>query len=275
MALMDMLRPCSFVELGTFNGDSYCAFCQAVATLGLPTKCVAIDTWQGDAQAGSYGPEVLANLRRAHDPVYGHFSGLMQRTFDEAAPLFQNGRIDLLHVDGLHTYDAVKHDYETWLPKMSSSGVILFHDVAINSSDFGVGRLWQEITPGRPHMHFEHSCGLGVLVVGNTVPAALVEFLNEAARNPVTLRSYFERVGSGLETTRLLKAISVWQMHTQEHVNEWKRRAGEPITLTSTDVRTVFSDGLAYARQISEEVASVLLRQTPTATTPRPPIQPE
>src|SRR5438105_1755570 len=127
-ALTQMLRPKRFVELGTHAGDSYCAFCQAVSHLQLSTQCFAVDTWRGDFQAGYYDSSILDSLRAHHDPLYGGFSRLMQCEFDRAAGEFEAGSIDLLHIDGLHTYEAVKHDYQTWLPKLRSAGVILFHD---------------------------------------------------------------------------------------------------------------------------------------------------
>ncbi len=36
--------------------------------------------------------------------------------------------IDMLFIDGDHTYDAVKQDLEDWLPHVRKDGVILFHD---------------------------------------------------------------------------------------------------------------------------------------------------
>ena len=50
--LMRELRPATFVELGTHWGDSYFAFCQAVAEYQLPTRCHAVDAWRGDPQSG-------------------------------------------------------------------------------------------------------------------------------------------------------------------------------------------------------------------------------
>ncbi|MBI5586984.1 MAG: class I SAM-dependent methyltransferase [Deltaproteobacteria bacterium] len=189
--LIEMLRPKVFVELGTHKGDSYLAFCQAVNTLGTDTGCFAVDTWKGEEHAGLYDDTVLEELRAHHDPLYGRFSTLIRSTFDEALAKFGDGTVDLLHIDGLHTYEAVKHDFETWLPKVSGRGVVLFHDITVRERDFGVWRFWDEVKGGYPHFDFRHGHGLGVLCVGKDSPAAMSELLNLSKSDEKKIQDFF------------------------------------------------------------------------------------
>jgi GT2 family glycosyltransferase len=163
-------RPRLVVELGTHNGVSYAAFCEAVARYGIDARCYAVDTWQGDEHAGHYGDAVFEALRRFHDARYAGFSELLRCTFQEALPHFADGSIDLLHIDGFHTYDAVRGDFESWRPKLSPRAVVLFHDTNERRGDFGVWRLWRELQAAHPGFEFLHSHGLGVLAVGPDAP---------------------------------------------------------------------------------------------------------
>src|SRR5712664_3964113 len=125
------VSPKIFVELGTQYGHSYFSFCQSVVETGLSTKCYAVDTWQGDEHAGRYNDDVFARISEHQQKHYAEFSRLLRMTFDDAVSHFADESIELLHIDGLHTYDAVRHDFETWLPKLAPGAVVMFHDTKV------------------------------------------------------------------------------------------------------------------------------------------------
>src|ERR1700736_2041178 len=112
--IIEASRPGCFVELGAHSGTSYAAFCQAVQALGLETKCYAIDTWKGDVQTGFYGDDIFADVAAHNQEFYSGFSSLIRSSFDEALQYFEDGSIDLLHIDGCHSYEAVRHDFDQW-----------------------------------------------------------------------------------------------------------------------------------------------------------------
>src|SRR5258708_19716455 len=84
-------------------------------------------------------------------------------TFDEGVGQFEDNSIDLLHIDGLHTYAAVAHDFRGWFPKLRPGGVLLLHDVEV-LNEFEVWRLWTELQPEFPTFTFRHHSRLCVLL---------------------------------------------------------------------------------------------------------------
>lgn len=174
-AIMEILNPQLVVELGVYNGDSFFTWAQAMATQRIAfesnAKLVGIDTFKGDADMGTYPEDVFNRVNAHNDENYHHFSTLKRMTFDDALNDFADSSIDLLHIDGCHDYEAVKHDYTSWLPKMASNGIILFHDVvpcfaiATNKMIVGASDFWRELRDNFPTRYFEfaHSSGLGVL----------------------------------------------------------------------------------------------------------------
>jgi hypothetical protein len=195
--LVDVLRPRRIVELGTYNGVSYSALCQAVKMLDLTTSCYAVDTWHGDEQSGFYEENVYREFAAFHDHRYSAFSHLVRSSFDDALARFEQGSIDLLHIDGLHTYEAVRHDYESWLPKLSVNAIILLHDTNTRERNFGVFRLWNEISVEKLHFNFLHGHGLGVLGAGHDYPDALRVLFNASKDDRLLsgIRETFEIFG--------------------------------------------------------------------------------
>lgn len=201
--ITSVLQPRSFVELGTQNGYSYFAFCQAVKALGLDTRCYAVDTWKGDVHAGPYGEEVFCRVRDRNSTYYNAFSRLIRSTFDQALTHFNDASIDLLHIDGQHFYDDVKHDFESWQPKLSDRAVVLFHDTNVREQNFGVFRLWEELRGDYPSFEFLHGHGLGVLGHGRALANEVKAFF-DAVLEPhptATVRSAYACLGERLSTT--------------------------------------------------------------------------
>jgi hypothetical protein len=196
--LIEAIQPDCFVELGTHTGFSYLAFCQAVQRLKLKTSCYAIDTWIGDDHAGFYGEEVFANLAGINERTYAGFSHLIRSLFDEALPYFSDGSIDLLHIDGRHAYEDVRHDFESWRPKLSDRGIVLFHDTKVRERGFGVWRLWRDLAAEHPSFEFHHGHGLGVLAPGLTVPQGLRSLFTSNLSQRARIRSGYSRLGAAV-----------------------------------------------------------------------------
>ena len=162
--LVAALKPKILVELGTHGGGSYFSFCQSVVDNKLETKTYAIDTWMGEKQAGFYSESLFKKVMDFNIEHFDNFSTLMKMTFDEALNEFDDDSVDLLHIDGFHSYEAVSNDYRSWYPKLSKEAIVLFHDTHEIKPGFGVHQFWDE--QKKEHLEqcfeFKNSHGLGM-----------------------------------------------------------------------------------------------------------------
>jgi archaellum component FlaC len=205
--LMESHRPRTLVELGTHGGYSYFAFCQAVRTLGLDTRCYAVDHWKGDIHAGFYGKEIYQRVHEYSERCYGAFSSIVRSTFDEALVHFPDASIDLLHLDGQHFYEDVKHDFESWRPKLSDRAIVLFHDTNVREGRFGVFKVWEELQGTSSSFEFLHGHGLGVLGYGANLPHGIAAFLTATTDPSVAtqVRQVYSRLGAALQANWVVK----------------------------------------------------------------------
>ncbi|MCE1250591.1 MAG: class I SAM-dependent methyltransferase, partial [Comamonadaceae bacterium] len=265
--LVAVQQPRSFVELGAYSGISYLAFCQAMAQQGLAARTYAIDTWEGDAHAGLYGNHIYEALKKAHDPHYQRFSTLLRMTFDAALPQFADGSIDLLHIDGLHTYEAVRHDFETWLPKLSERAVVLFHDSAVRQGDFGVYRLWAELAGRYPSFEFAHSNGLGVLLVGAQQPPALLELCQKPEMG-IQAQQFFGLLGARLERRAEVLALQVQCRDAQAQAEAEKHAGAQRHQWIEQQDQTILAlqrEQQQAAQRAAQQLAQVQQEQQSTA----------
>jgi GT2 family glycosyltransferase/glycosyltransferase involved in cell wall biosynthesis len=212
--LIDVLRPRLLVELGTHGSCSYAAFCQAVKERDLPTRCYAV---YPPAKDGRSTHEVGAELQGQDDPLYGGFSCFIQATFEDALGHFDDGSIDLLHIDGLRSYEAVRNVIESWLPKLTSHGIVLLHQTNVREADFGVCKLWEEIRDRYPAFEFFHGRGLGVLAVGEVPWTELQELFAAVEVEAARIRKFFFQLASHLS---LKLARDTWETKIQSLQND-------------------------------------------------------
>jgi predicted O-methyltransferase YrrM len=87
----------------------------------------------------------------------------------------QLGPYDFLFIDGDHTYDSVRKDWDNYSPMVREGGIIALHDI-LPRPGYGVSQLWEQITSleGVRYMTIcqnevmsgnEGRCGIGVVFV--------------------------------------------------------------------------------------------------------------
>ncbi len=111
------------VEIGSYLGASSCFLAAAAKEKKGFLYCV--DTWKNEGM--TEGPRdtyetFLNNTRR-----YRKLIEPIRLNSKEAASNFDR-TVDLLFIDGDHSYETVKTDLKSWLPKLSAGGLLLMHD---------------------------------------------------------------------------------------------------------------------------------------------------
>lgn len=217
--LIRNVAPSKIVELGTHKGTSLFSMAQAIKDENINCQLIGVDTWQGDINTGGYNTEtVLGSVKAIIKKYYSSVDiQLMQMFFDEALAKTADKSIDILHIDGLHTYEAVKHDFETWLPKLKENGIVLLHDIIVDRVDFGVIRYWGELKMQYPnHFEFLHSFGLGVILIGdnlNELPSIIDKFHNSYLKYSYEKTKYEAYLGNELRNEIIsIKNSSFWRI---------------------------------------------------------------
>jgi hypothetical protein len=137
---------------------------------------------------------------------YKHFSTLLKMSFSDATEVISDSSVDLLHIDGYHSYESVSEDFFSWLPKMAANGLILLHDIHVRRDTFGVYKLWAEIKEKYQTMEFVGSHGLGVVFLGE-IPRGLFTELFEISNsgNLAQIQGTFGSISDSVMQSLLLQ----------------------------------------------------------------------
>jgi hypothetical protein len=207
--LVAVLQPRLLVELGVDRGESYFAFCQSALENQTGTRCFGVDTWAGDEHAGGYDETTFAQVSAHNRENYAPFSTLVRSTFDDALSQFQPESIDLFHLDGFHTEAAVRHDLDSWLPKIRPGGIVLMHDVGVQKKGFGVWKVWAELQSQGRSSTLRDGPGLGVWQKPPASP--LPGFLDELLARPNDSNARLAQYYTGQANATQAKIALQWR----------------------------------------------------------------
>jgi predicted O-methyltransferase YrrM len=137
------------VEIGTAAGGTFFVWCEIAATNAL---MVSIDLPGGPFSPSTSSVERLRGYARPEQRVHFFRDDSHLPSTKEALLRVLGGRsIDFLFIDGDHSYEGVRRDFDLYAPLVGRGGIIAFHDIAPHPPASGcrVEQLWNEIKPGR------------------------------------------------------------------------------------------------------------------------------
>jgi predicted O-methyltransferase YrrM len=169
LKLLAQRPPATVMEVGTEKGGTFFLLTRVSApnafllTLDLPAgQFDAYPAWRENLYRGFARDRQRIELVRtdSHNP----------RTLETVRGLLGGRTLDLLFIDGDHSYDGVKKDFEMYSPLVAKGGTIAFHDIVPGAEETvgGVPRFWSEIKQTRRFVEFVHDWkqggwGIGVL----------------------------------------------------------------------------------------------------------------
>jgi hypothetical protein len=124
------------VEIGSYLGRGTVFFGLAMREVNPHGRVVAIDPHTGDRQQlEGLGTDRLAtfDLFQQHCRAAGVVDMLDAPGVAASLEVADgwSDQVDLIYVDGWHSYAAVTADGEAWLPHLGDQGVVIFDDYAI------------------------------------------------------------------------------------------------------------------------------------------------
>jgi predicted O-methyltransferase YrrM len=162
------LNPLRVLEIGTAKGGTLFLWTQLAQ---WNATIVSIDLPHGNFGGGYTRRRGLLYRRFAAKTQKLHLLRLdshAESTLRKIEQLFAGSQIDLLFIDGDHTFEGVKRDWELYSSLVRSGGITVFHDVAANYDDTQVKRLWDSIKGGFRNREYVANpggkYGIGVLV---------------------------------------------------------------------------------------------------------------
>jgi len=150
LSILKKRNPKLLVEIGTASGG----------TLFLFTRVASADATliSIDLPGGKTGGLSGSGYSKLKIPLFKAFclpnqklhllrvDSHSEKTKNQLKSILKGKKIDFLFIDGDHSYNGVKMDFEMYSPLVQNNGIIAFHDIIPNLPEFSeVDKFWNEI----------------------------------------------------------------------------------------------------------------------------------
>jgi predicted O-methyltransferase YrrM len=160
--------PKVILEIGTASGGTLFLFTRVASS---DATIISIDLPEG-SYGGGYSKKkeyLYKSFRLPNQRLYllrcdSHEDG----TFLKVKGILNKQPIDFLFIDGDHSYEGVKQDFEMYSPLVNKDGLIAFHDIVIHHiyKDVDVIRFWNEIKVKYDHEEIIDDVDQGMFGIG-------------------------------------------------------------------------------------------------------------
>ena len=124
------------IEIGSYLGASSCYLAAGLAQVKGTLLC--IDTWKNDAMPIKQQDTFEIFLKNTH--VISHLVKPLRKNSQDLSDCDIQGYFDLILIDGDHSYEAVRNDFDQAQMWVAPDGVIALHDFSNQDYD-GVTRV--------------------------------------------------------------------------------------------------------------------------------------
>lgn len=143
------------VEIGVLDGET--SKIMAEANPSIPVY--GIDPLIPD----SMNPNLIGSVAKINENTRNTKNFRLIKDYSFNVVKKWDKQFDYLFIDGDHSYEATKKDYEDWLPKLSKNGIVSFHDSTMNRSNInywpGPSKLTDDMIKNDHRVEFVESVG--------------------------------------------------------------------------------------------------------------------
>jgi cephalosporin hydroxylase len=155
--LLKKEKPSSIIEIGIAHGGTLFMACKVAEK---NAKIVSLDLPDGAWRDGLL--KRFATNDQSIEIVRGDSHS--QEVYERTKNLISGA--DMLFIDGDHSYNGVKKDFQLYSPLVRKGGMIVLHDINIQTAECETKRFWNEIKEGHKYVEFiegDNGYGIGVL----------------------------------------------------------------------------------------------------------------